>query len=187
VQATKELCRQMIEHKLEIIWGCSTRADFLDEELLELMHRSGCLSIYLGLESGSSKILSQIKKSIKPERIGRSLELCRRYGIKTGVYVQFGLLGENDDTIGEIFDFLTKYYADKILISFTTLYPGTRLYKECVKKGKVEKKVYNRDILGVNPAGRVWLILLRLKECSGYLSKPRGVLATGCMCIRFMM
>ena len=37
-----ELCKLMIEEKIEIHWTCNSRVDFVDEEMLDLMGKAGC-------------------------------------------------------------------------------------------------------------------------------------------------
>jgi radical SAM superfamily enzyme YgiQ (UPF0313 family) len=36
--------------------GCSARTDCVDDELIELMHRTGCRSVFFGVETGSPRL-----------------------------------------------------------------------------------------------------------------------------------
>jgi radical SAM superfamily enzyme YgiQ (UPF0313 family) len=57
---TKELM-QYLEDK-GIFWKCSTRIDCIDEEILELMKKSGCKEIAFGIESADEEVLDIIGK-----------------------------------------------------------------------------------------------------------------------------
>ena len=52
----------MINEKLNMRWKCEARTDHLDQEIAELMKEAGCIRVKLGFESGSDRILKQIKK-----------------------------------------------------------------------------------------------------------------------------
>ena len=59
-----EFCEKLIENKTKLTWACSARLHDIDEEIAKLMKQAGCIHINFGLESGSQKILGNIKKDI---------------------------------------------------------------------------------------------------------------------------
>lgn len=59
---TLELCRAIREADLGISWFCMTRTECVDEELLEAMGKSGCKTVFYGLDTGSETVLKRIKK-----------------------------------------------------------------------------------------------------------------------------
>jgi radical SAM superfamily enzyme YgiQ (UPF0313 family) len=73
----------MIENDLNISWACETRVDNMTEDLIELMSAAGCRAVYLGVESGSQKILDILNKNINLEQIENSINWCKKYNIKT--------------------------------------------------------------------------------------------------------
>jgi anaerobic magnesium-protoporphyrin IX monomethyl ester cyclase len=48
-----DICRRIIESRLNIIWVAISRVDCVDEEMLRWMRRAGCTQISYGVESGS--------------------------------------------------------------------------------------------------------------------------------------
>ena len=48
--------------RLNIKWVCDTRVDKLDKELLQIMKKSGCIRVKIGVESGSDEILKRVKR-----------------------------------------------------------------------------------------------------------------------------
>ena len=57
-------CEQLLRKNISIRWMCETRIDALDESLLTLMHRAGCEALYIGVESGSQRVLDFLKKEL---------------------------------------------------------------------------------------------------------------------------
>lgn len=75
----KKLCKMLETTGLNIEWACYARANDLDESLLKIMAKSGCRKIYLGLESGSDKILSRIRKGFDAETGHKAALLASKY------------------------------------------------------------------------------------------------------------
>jgi len=61
-----DLCNALIKKGINrrITWSCTTRVNVIDEKIASLMYKAGCRRIGLGVESGSPKILKEIKKGI---------------------------------------------------------------------------------------------------------------------------
>ena len=79
-----EFCEKLIEKKIDIHWACETRVDTLcNEELVKLMSESGCRAVYLGIESGSQRMLDFMNKNITLEQIEKTIGLCKKYNIRT--------------------------------------------------------------------------------------------------------
>ena len=63
----ESFCRQLIEREMNHLpWYCISRLDSVNADLLALMKRAGCESMCYGIDSGSEKTLSFIRKSIDP-------------------------------------------------------------------------------------------------------------------------
>lgn len=75
------VCDALINAGVPARWTCSARTDTVDEALLRKMARAGCNAIYFGIESGSARILREIRKDIDLERSFEVLAACRRSGI----------------------------------------------------------------------------------------------------------
>src|SRR5674476_740808 len=70
---TAELCNLMIENKLDLEWVCDTRVDLVNDELLALMSKAGCKTIWFGVESASTKIIESIGRNTTPQEVELSL------------------------------------------------------------------------------------------------------------------
>lgn len=74
-----KFCNLLKAKKLNVRWRCYGRVDRIDRELLEIMSKSGCESIFFGVESGSNKILKKIKKGFTVEKVIEMLLLSKQY------------------------------------------------------------------------------------------------------------
>ncbi len=105
-----EFCETLIKKNINIHWACETRVDTLcDEELIELMSAAGCKAVYLGVESGSQRVLSLLNKKITIEQIETSINLCKKYKIRTYCSLITGVPGETYSDY-----LLTKSLIDKL-------------------------------------------------------------------------
>ena len=68
-------CQKVCELPFKVEWGCSSRLDVLDEELIAAMIRSGCTDIYIGIESGSQRMQKKISKNLNIDILCETLSL----------------------------------------------------------------------------------------------------------------
>jgi anaerobic magnesium-protoporphyrin IX monomethyl ester cyclase len=76
------LCKLLIEEKLGLTWTCNSRVDYVDEEMLQLMGKSGCIYIAWGIESSNEQILKKAAKGYRLEQAPRALKWAHAAGIK---------------------------------------------------------------------------------------------------------
>ncbi|MBN2718337.1 MAG: radical SAM protein [Deltaproteobacteria bacterium] len=67
-----------------------------DATFLRELSESGCLMLQLGVESGNDALLNRFNKGIHPKDARRVLQASAEQGIRTYVYLLFGLPGETD-------------------------------------------------------------------------------------------
>lgn len=147
LEHAKNICREMIKRNTGVSWKTQLRASPLDEELVQLMSRSGCWYVHLGIESGNEQTLRGIGKQIN---LGQVIEACcllKKYKIKVlGLFMLFNVWEENGKFLYEdvplslrTLDFAKKLVKQRLLDyigwSITTPYPGSRLYDIALKNG----------------------------------------------------
>ena len=140
-----EICKEILERKLEVCWECVTRVDFVSEELLEWMKKAGCVSISYGVESGSDAVLKAIDKRQSRAQIARAFKMTHAAGIKAYVLLMIGNLNESDKTIQETIDLVRTIAPDKIRTTLTMVYPATELYEFCKQKGFINDSYWLND------------------------------------------
>ncbi len=127
------LCQLIIDSGLRITWTCNSRVDFVDQEMLALMAKSGCFYIAWGLESGDAKILSHARKGVDPERAKQSLSWAKQAGIQNWGYFIIGLPGETVESIKGTIAFAKSLPLDIALFHIAAPYPGTPFFFEAAK------------------------------------------------------
>lgn len=126
-----EICREILKRKLDFVWECEARANTIDEELVREMRRARCEFIDLGIESGSDRILKNIKKNITVEQAITSAKIIKKAGIGLKAFFMHGLPGETYEDIKKTV-FLSRYLFYELGVEGTTqgitvIYPGTEL------------------------------------------------------------
>ena len=59
-----DFCAEIKRRGLKFWWGCTSRVDTLDEDLLETMKDAGCITIFIGVESADQQMLEKVNKNI---------------------------------------------------------------------------------------------------------------------------
>ncbi len=136
-ERVKELCKEIINQKLKVTWSCASRADSITPEIVEVIKKAGCVCVGIGIESGSQRILDNMKKDIKVDQIKKALRILRKAKLAHGGTMMFGMVGENKQTIRETIDFCKEMKHDTPFF-WTTPYPGTELYNNLKKEGKIK-------------------------------------------------
>ena len=121
----KEICRLMIQKNYQFNWFSYFRCSNSDEEAIELLARSGCKGVFLGIESGSPTILKNMNKAATPEKYERGMELLHQYGVLTFASFIMGFPGETEETLRESVDFVKTTSPDYYRTQLWYCEPGT--------------------------------------------------------------
>jgi len=124
---TIEICDGIIERKINLPWGCGTRADAVTKDLLAKMSKAHCNEIYFGVESGCQRILDSLKKKVTTEQCESAIKWAKEAGMFVTAAVILGYPGETKETMQETLDFIRKVEPDDAWLSLATPYPGTEL------------------------------------------------------------
>ncbi|MFH1593982.1 MAG: radical SAM protein [Candidatus Omnitrophota bacterium] len=137
-----EICKGLIDRKIEIEWHTDIRADtFLsyEDDLIELIKRSGCVSMTFGIESGSDRILKMINKDIRNETVINAHEKAKRFDFKINYHFMVGFPEETKNDIKETMKLIRILARDKQSSingpNIYVPYPGTPLYDRCIELG----------------------------------------------------
>ena len=143
----KRLLQMMIDEGLTAPWSAQVRTDVVrDRELLDLMRRSGCEVVYLGLESVSQETLDHYEKAQTVDDIKQSIAILHEYSILShGMFV----LGADTDTVQTVRDTVTfaiDNHIDTVMLNILTPLPGTPQFTELDAAGRIfDKRWYLYD------------------------------------------
>jgi anaerobic magnesium-protoporphyrin IX monomethyl ester cyclase len=141
---TKRLCRGIIERELRFKWYSNSRVDSImgDPEMLQLMKESGCQGVSLGIESGVQEIIDSFQKGITFEQAVSAAQMLRDSSVFQQWYLMIGS-GNGYDTreyIRKSVKFMKVIPYDLVQISILTPFPGTVLYDQLVREGRLLHK-----------------------------------------------
>ncbi|MEA2036092.1 MAG: radical SAM protein [Nanoarchaeota archaeon] len=140
----REFKKELAERELEIDWGCHTRVDNVDFELLMTMKEAGLSHISFGVESGSQKILNYYRKGTTVEQAVKAFEICRKLGIQTFAYFMVGAPVETREDLEMTYKLIKKIKPDGLDVYTTVPYPGNDLY-DLLKDNKQLREQDNID------------------------------------------
>ncbi len=116
--------------KYNMIWGCQSRVDTINEKIIKVMKKSGCVQVDFGVESGSQRILDEIIfKRTNIQQIVKAFKLAKKYKLRTLANFMLGLPTETYEDLEMTKKLAEKIKADVYLFSIATPLPGTKLYE----------------------------------------------------------
>lgn len=134
----KSFHEEVIKQDAIIPFECITRAERLNDDILQLLKEAGCFRIWIGAESGSQKIIDAMDRRVDVNIVKKAIQDTNALGIETGTFIMVGYPGENEADIKETIKYLKE--ANPTHFTITIAYPikGTSLYNEI--EDKITKK-----------------------------------------------
>jgi radical SAM superfamily enzyme YgiQ (UPF0313 family) len=125
--------------RLRRCWAAQVSIDrCADEELLRLARESGCVYLFIGLESFSEAGLASVNKSFN--QVGRypeTIRLIHKHGICVQAGVIFGFDADSKEVFANTLRACESMGVDGVTVSVLTPLPGTRLYDEMNRDGRL--------------------------------------------------
>jgi magnesium-protoporphyrin IX monomethyl ester (oxidative) cyclase len=197
------ICDKIIEKNIKFNWETpnGVRADYLTFSLLKKMKKSGCQSVFFGIESGDQFVLDNIIcKSLNLEDVIKVAKMCKDMGLKTGAFYIIGFPGEKKENMLKTVELalrLKREFDVGMHLFFATPSYGTRLYEECQKRGYIRENLTPRAFAEVRQTRGMpliktedfmpnevkeiaWMAVKRYKRLSliNYVKNPEKTLKT---------
>jgi anaerobic magnesium-protoporphyrin IX monomethyl ester cyclase len=138
-----EFANELERRNIKIPYKCQNRADLITEESASELARSGCREVWLGIESGSQKILDAMDKDETIETIKNANRLLKQQGIQVGFFLQYGYPGEDYEDIRKTLQLVRECLPDHIGISVSYPLKDTPFYEKVI--GQMGEKKNWRD------------------------------------------
>jgi anaerobic magnesium-protoporphyrin IX monomethyl ester cyclase len=119
-----------VESRGEVVpFKIQSRADLMSDATVSALKRAGCAEIWMGVESGSQKILDAMKKGLKLSAVYAARERLAAAGIRACYFLQFGYSGEGWAEICETVQLVRRTRPDDIGVSLSYPLPGTGFFE----------------------------------------------------------
>ncbi|MGH7251720.1 MAG: cobalamin-dependent protein [Nitrospiraceae bacterium] len=138
-------CRELWEalKPLKIKWGCQSTL-FLgdDEEMVKLAAESGCVSVFVGMESLDEDCLEETNKSFnRVQKFEDEIKMFHEHGIMVNPGIVFGFDNDDEAVFERAVEFLVQNRVELAYFNVLTPLPGTPLYDRYNNAGRI----FDRD------------------------------------------
>ncbi|RKY26860.1 MAG: hypothetical protein DRP61_05280 [Candidatus Omnitrophota bacterium] len=143
----EKFCKLIISKKLKINWEAQIiiRKD-MEVGLFRLMKEAGCINLFIGLESGSDKLLEDMGKGFTVSEAQEFFTKLKKAELMFEVSIIVGYPQESEEDFKKTLEFLkkNKKIIPKIAqVSSFTPYKNSLIYKE---NPKIEPSLVNRRL-----------------------------------------
>jgi len=123
---------------MNLIWSAAVTTKILDyPDLLDIMAKTGCKSLFIGFESINDTSLKSVSKNNNVMRYEELVDAIHSRGIMINASMVFGLDGDDKDTFSRTLDWLVKMRIETLTSHILTPYPGTELYRSMDAAGRI--------------------------------------------------
>jgi radical SAM superfamily enzyme YgiQ (UPF0313 family) len=141
-QWVKEFCRELLRRDLEVTWQMpsGTRCEVFDEEIADLLYRSGCRCLAFAPESGSPEILAKVKKQVDLDRMLEAMRIAVRRGFKLSCFIVIGFPDDTPATLRQTLRLIRRMArlgVHDVSVTKFVPYPGSALFKQLQAAGKL--------------------------------------------------
>jgi len=137
-----EFTKLILKEDLNITWQLpsGTRSEAIDDEVSELLYKSGCRNLSFSPESGSPETLKLIKKRIKPKNMLKAMKstIDKKMIAKTNIII--GFPDERFKNVLETYMFIIRMAligVHETAVWTFSAYPGSEIYNKLLKENKI--------------------------------------------------
>jgi radical SAM superfamily enzyme YgiQ (UPF0313 family) len=136
----KELLEAMLREDLPFRWSTQVRADVAnDRELISLMKRAGCHTLFIGIESMNPDSLKEMRKHQTVDDIINAIKVINSFDINIhGMFVH-GFDNDTWDSVRHTVKFAKKLKLSSAQFLILTPFPGSEFY------AKVRSRIVSND------------------------------------------
>lgn len=103
----------------------------INEEILDLLQKAGCVGIEFGMESGDPQFRKEVlRKYFTNEEALEVIRGCKRRGIRVKLNNMYAVPGETEASVDKTLDFLREAMPDVLQATIYNPMPGTALFQK---------------------------------------------------------
>lgn len=127
-----QFCEEIHNRFLDVEWSCDSRIDTIDENLIDIMVKSGLKHIFFGIETASPIMQTRINKNLNVSKCDSIIRYCIGRGVRVSTSFMYGFPEETDSDVDLTINmaFRYQYYGCSVFIHACRVMIGTELYNE---------------------------------------------------------
>jgi radical SAM superfamily enzyme YgiQ (UPF0313 family) len=183
----KNFAQELKTRGIKIPFECISRADRMNENIVDLLAEMGCNRLWIGSESGSQSVLDLMDRKTTVTEVQQMTHALQKRGIETGMFIMLGYEGETPPDIQQTIEHLKTANPDIFLTTVAYPIKGTAYY-ETVKERIIEPGPWetytDRDLMVAGRHSRRyysfatrWMVnamkLHKTRSSSGWKKLPR--------------
>ncbi len=137
-ERAKALLEAMIRENFKFLWTTQVRADIArDAELVGLMKKAGCHTLYIGFESVNPRSLESMKKKQTVAEITEAVKVLRRHRIRIHGMFVYGFDDDDWKTIKATVKFAKRAKLTSTQFLILTPLPGSEWYEKISSENRI--------------------------------------------------
>jgi radical SAM superfamily enzyme YgiQ (UPF0313 family) len=124
-----DLAEQVERLDATLPFKMQSRVDLMSRKTVRALRRAGCAEVWMGVESGSQKILDAMEKGTHIEQFAIARENLQNEGIRACYFLQFGYPGETWEDIQKTVEMVRATRPDDVGVSVSYPLPGTKFFE----------------------------------------------------------
>lgn len=190
IKRVREIAQGILDKKMKFTWDVECRVDYfkkgyIDDSLLKLLRKAGCVQFTLGLESGSQDALDRMMKETTVEQNEFAVKQLDKHDIVPRTSFVVDIPGDTKGDLlktQELINRLRKY--KKFMAGMATYrpYPKSPLHDLLVEQGHIKvpktlmdwKDDYNVKLYGIYDFRKPWQKNYNLSTNMAFFNSTQG-------------
>ena len=132
----ERFCDVLAQSELNLLWGCTTRANLIPEYLIQRMQEVGLRKVGIGLESATERIREGIyEKAVSDEEVSITVKALHQHRVQTLLFLMLGAPSETRREMLETIRLSASLPATEASFSLFVPLPGTSVYNDMKQGG----------------------------------------------------
>ena len=142
---TINLCQRIIQENFRLGWTCFSRVDIIKEDLIKIMKKSSLHTIIFGIESTNEDTLRDYNKNTSVDQMKKSIDLCRKNGVRAvGTFI-IGLPRESKESIKKTVRMAKELKLDYASFNIAAPTFGSKFRADVIAKNLIDEDNIEMD------------------------------------------
>lgn len=149
----RDVAERIVREKLDVEYALISHVNNLDADSFDLLRRSGCFSIFFGVESGNQHIVDHyINKGLKLENVKKKIKECKDSGLFVVTSYVYPSPGETEESKNDTFKFINESGADAVAVCTPIITPRSAWGDKPAQYGIELSERYFDELMFFTPA-----------------------------------